>query len=1106
MLAAALAYVSAPARGRGAAHAQAAAQPESNAGGAAPATAACAGGNGADCGRADFDAALDDLTDDDGVLIAIVPDPVHTHLDLLFDRQLDAISQAFQDSGYVLQRTTLPWPHDGPAANATLREKLDRERYEQASERFPGVLTFRNAENHAIRVFVVGEKPAAGVTREQFKLALASVPPGTKVLSIVGPTFSGSLAPLRQLLESAHLPKVVIDSGTTSDYGAVKQDWPADVYFHTFQQSDRYALHAFVHYLDQRRYDANRVALLTEEGTLYGRGGIADVPTGVKVLYFPRDIAHLRSAYQHEIENQSQPDTSSQQPRSTLRDDFSDGATDGDTLPPYAAAQTPLSQESVLLGIVSSLQKSAIQYLIVRATDPLDTLFLTRYLRRAYPAGRIVTIGADLLFRRASDDPQLRGVLAVTPYPLLPRLDAETPPPSSHPRDVDVERVFPSSDSVGTYNATLAAVKYASDPNATLSNSTVPPTLPYAEYGSPTPELQASDCDQAAEPRQPPLWLVALGDVGYWSVSTLHLPEQKDPQHTITTTLPNVGSERPSDACVTPRTATKVPAAFRLFSVFSILLVGTYSVLLLWGSATAASPLRANFARLPSASRARVLWAMTTLLAILSALMLWPLVRGWIGNGNDIGLAWGALACAAPIALLLVSGYSFSMRRPAPTRPPTSIAVRLVIVAAAAVALSLAIYWRDDAASDFAFYRALHLTSGLSPLLPFLLLLAAGLWRAWYSLTALSYLDERTPRLPTTSDLRVGNRPVSARLQGLSEEAIRDLRVVMDPWNFDVRVVGFAAITTLVFAAAVEWQHPVQAFETAAWEKWYGYALALVVFGLFCSLYRMVVVWSEFKRLLAVLESLPMDPAFKRVRHFSWRPMWRTSGRPLTDSGRFLAPVCDALQRLASDRVISETHASLAPDQARLAKVHDTRSVAEERQIVSRFATLRRQVAAAVGDVLKVLDDKWTETPDGPKPDYRLRIEAENVVARVYVNFVLVVLTRMRTLVMCVAGTYVLIALSFVSYPFGPRPLFNSLLIVLLLLIVTVVAVIFARMHKNAVLSYITDTKPGQLGTDFYIRLASFAAVPLLSVLAVQFPEINNLLFSWLEPALRALK
>jgi hypothetical protein len=44
------------------------------------------------------------------------------------------------------------------------------------------------------------------------------------------------------------------------------------------------------------------------------------------------------------------------------------------------------------------------------------------------------------------------------------------------------------------------------------------------------------------------------------------------------------------------------------------------------------------------------------------------------------------------------------------------------------------------------------------------------------------------------------------------------------------------------------------------------------------------------------------------------------------------------------------------------------------------------------------------------------------------------------------------------------------------------------------------------LGMDFWIKFLSAGALPVFSLLASQFPSINQFLFSWLEPALQAMK
>jgi hypothetical protein len=139
-----------------------------------------------------------------------------------------------------------------------------------------------------------------------------------------------------------------------------------------------------------------------------------------------------------------------------------------------------------------------------------------------------------------------------------------------------------------------------------------------------------------------------------------------------------------------------------------------------------------------------------------------------------------------------------------------------------------------------------------------------------------------------------------------------------------------------------------------------------------------------------------------------------------------------------------------------------------------------------------------------PLPVYRAL--AEEYVALVYVNFLVSVLLRLRTLVIAAGGMYVFIVLSMNTYPFEPHPALQTLAVVLLVVMGGLVGYVYAGMHRETILSRLTSTAPGELGMDFWIKFASAAAIPVFSLLAAQFPGINQFLFSWLEPALQAMK
>src|SRR3974390_3472807 len=176
--------------------------------------------------------------------VAMVPNPVTTHLPLLFDRLAQTIQQAARDENYSYDASWFPW--DAP--NKTyplLGDQQAAENLLEIQQGQPGVVVFRRAPTSdpakashdkpyegGLAVLLVGEQPTGGISDGQLKNALAWIAHlgglaagGRRVL---GPTFSGSFPSLRRALE--HSPKIYsklfVSSGTASsadDYQWFKQ-------------------------------------------------------------------------------------------------------------------------------------------------------------------------------------------------------------------------------------------------------------------------------------------------------------------------------------------------------------------------------------------------------------------------------------------------------------------------------------------------------------------------------------------------------------------------------------------------------------------------------------------------------------------------------------------------------------------------------------------------------------------------------------------------------------------------------------------------------------------------------------------------------------------
>jgi len=329
-------------------------------------------------------------------VIAIVPNPVQTHLPLLFDRFISAIQQAAQDEGYTYDGSWFPW-NDVQKETDSSGDKDMADALKEKKHRQPGVIVFRwgrdeeppeeqqNASPNqrqrryysgGLVVFLVGEQPTGGIDDFQFEHAwqwLTTLQPRfvERPVRILGPTFTGSLPSLARELRlqtqasSTHTrgsdaaqrasdtTSILVNSGSVTSETAVhrfneflqwlqadrKMSGPA--VFHTFSEGDGMMSDRFLCYLAHAGYDLSRVAILSEDQTAFGRQSWGpweaedDVSTlkcgGQAVngnrlnLYYPRDIATLRSAYEKQsIFSAGKQESSANAPSTSLRANLSE--------------------------------------------------------------------------------------------------------------------------------------------------------------------------------------------------------------------------------------------------------------------------------------------------------------------------------------------------------------------------------------------------------------------------------------------------------------------------------------------------------------------------------------------------------------------------------------------------------------------------------------------------------------------------------------------------------------------------------------------------------------------------------------------------------------
>jgi hypothetical protein len=1052
------------------------------------------------------------------VLIATVPDPELTHMALSFDRYIESITWAVEDGDGDEERYTLdgfwfPWrvndkeetdPEKRKAAQADQEKRLAK----------PGLLLFRrradpnqlDLSNRLLLVFLVGETPTSGINRVAFHNAwnyatnlktkdLNICPSGAvSCMGILGPSFSGSVPSLSRLLDVAGPLGTKSGDDIFVISGAVTSPPPVTgFHFCTTVESDKSALAAFKDYLYQVS-KGGLFAFLAEDETEYGEKFTESFPLldekpprkdwNPLLLRYPRGIAGVRNSAEElpGLANSPQPSPGSYpQLPLNLRD------TGKDSIPSFSRQQTPVSQEAVLIELAATLKREGIRYAGLIATDPLDALFLSRFFHAAAPDIRLVVFDTDLLFARAAQKWGLEGMLAISSYSLLSRNQnyARLRPP----RRIQ----FASGRSEGEYNACRRMLLKAAilpsggpllpDPACTSSMPQDPkrPQDYLLDYSAPFAGSGHANDREAVH--KPPVWVSVLGRDDWWPVDVLRSdastllngPEPaKHPKEEFTVEdsphLWRIFFWLIAVAC-----AAHVAGVFlmnfrdlnSLWKCFRLRILG-------WGS------------RPSLVFRRRALLATASLIVAVtsSSLAVVAHVSG-LGaqSGNVEVLFAGAVAAAALAeAIWAAATGSFWLMVAGYVALASIISVSKKLLSEPVI---LSSSWK------LAAYRAVHIESGVSPLLPLVFALLAIYLFCWFRLQQLRSHEDRSPGLPpadpqlkaVTDDMQPSPWP-SPRMIGTALGVVACWSLFFNPWGAIVtmEVDGYDLAISTVFAVLVG-------------------LLALTVA-------RFVAGWDKVQRLLQALERHPLRFAFTRLpKDFSWTTIWTGDPHPtLVTQSRSL----DAL------RLVPEGAGCVEEVRSSLQRLTDPgRQVSNYREVEA----LEKALNAAAALVAPQLAKRWDEGSSESiayqeklddlaklKGVERDRVAAEELVALRYVAFIRYALLQMRSFLEFLMYGFILLVLALNLYPFQGQRQIGIALIVVFLVAGGCVVMVFAQMDRNPLLSRLSETRPNELSGNFVWRLVSFGALPLITLVAAQVPAVGDFLLSWVQPALQAFK
>ncbi|MGB7727173.1 MAG: hypothetical protein WBL50_04020 [Candidatus Acidiferrum sp.] len=441
------------------------------------------------------------------------------------------------------------------------------------------------------------------------------------------------------------------------------------------------------------------------------------------------------------------------------------------------------------------------------------------------------------------------------------------------------------------------------------------------------------------------------------------------------------------------------------------------------------------------------------------------------------------------------------------------------------------------------FWRSVHLVSGVSPLLPQLFLVVGMYVWFWFCLRGLALFGNDRPLLPKESDLKLADgtptmpmfsceqlaKPVEDRALPLGGRYLATLAVIFPL----VVVVCGIALHGVWLRTLGERSFGIFIF------FWLMLSIALIL----ADTAQCWSTWKNLQVLLIYLDRLPLRRTLNALKGLSWRSVWAMSGNVLAERYCLVSRQIEAMRHLGNqidswipdDATVAENKARLY-QRIRACEKHQLKALVAwyERLngqsviCVQPLRDLQEEIASIAALVLTtVLIPSWqaetnslivepsrtnsaeADGPSGPEispsvPPYMLA--AEEFLVLPYVGFIQNVLGRIRSTVLGTLFLFVASTLAVSSYPFDPLPVLGGIFLTVFLITGTTLIVIYAGMHRDATLSYITGTRAGELGLEFWRQLVTFGAGPLLGLLTMLFPSITDFITSWLLPSTQVMK
>jgi hypothetical protein len=1076
-------------------------------------------------------------------VIATLPDPDKTEMRLEFDRYVTALEDAAALRDYNFTGYWFPWR---PRDNSPSPKKEDDVETELLREEQPGVLLFRNNDGDRVFLFVVGETSTSGINRMQMAQALtyreqlldsyralhktagyaeASSPgepndPLAGPLLIAGPHFSGTLSSLWDVLQRM-IPhpntQIVIDS----------PDAAARELIHHFRDNCNEATgcsfrsisidaddkdQAAAQYLVSIGYEEKHIAELFEDESAFGNSEVVQPSShfGLKLSY-PRELSAVRILSDQQSEQVAASGSrflSLSGSPSTVK--LSDGEEPLERDRPFVYANDDEATEvsNALADDIRILRQQDIQCVVIGASNPLDRIYLLEYLHDKLPNVRLVVEDADELEINHPQFVDLVGTITISSLPVVPEtVTIANAKKGSSPRYVAFASVAAAEEFVAT------AMLLAKDPAGHSSQEDGFAVSIVGEEGFRFVPFQGSfeENDKNAKgslvDKENTVELFGHGP----PISERSSPQEQTPGDEISIQLEQ---------------SEQIPRAFIVFSLFVYVFTFIHLLSIVKAEhpiaisrklrgvevATPCTPNWAYGSRTgdPILDYGRVynLFVLNNQFLLLNVLLLCAAPDlSLLTNVSQIFLwlklgAWVCLSLTGLIAIIYGCEYFLGLAKmclqPGIPRGKKLLAAiySLITVWYLSAGAIFLILWHSAAQKEWR--RTLCLVDGLSPVVP----IAAVLF-AWILWGLVQMRRAKWVAYRKVDPISGGIGPIWGRHHDLQSEVAQihqEIEQTAMTWRRLVVLFAVVGLTSWWQWASLRGFEPEpkvdsvlsvfrQVFFPDNFHWWYAiWGCIMLLATLIFSAYQLFKIWRGLSRLLHRLENTSMKEAFAKLGLDDkiQIKIWDLGKAEMRYSEFFLTIKC--LRSICGTSTASTAEAALNDYEASEFK-NCQPSIEQARR-------LHNVLIPGIFVAMALLEGNSSVVRDS-----HLEGELRRYLALRFVGFIRYVLLQMRNLTWFVVYGYFLACLSVKLYPFQGGRSLGDLLGLTFLIVLGMLGVMITGILRNPMLRLLEDKDSNAAGAlQVILHLVTVGGVPLVALLAWQFPWIGQVAFSWLRP------